>query len=123
MLAAALRALACEDDLAIVVDDAQLLDPLSALLIHQFAAGGTAPVIVTIRSGAAVPDAVTALWKEQLLFRVDVEAFTRAQTEELVAAVLEGDVDSTVIDRLHELARPPPRIRRCGTCRRCVAVR
>ena len=85
MLAAAHRALAREDDLVIVVDDAQFLDPLSAVLVHQLAASGATPLIVTIRSGGAVPDAVTALWKEQLLVRIDVEAFTRAQTEELVA--------------------------------------
>jgi hypothetical protein len=108
MLAAAHRALAQERDLVLVVDDAQLLDPLSALLIHQVAANGATPLLVTIRSGVPVPDAVTALWKEQLLLRVDVEAFTRTQTEELVSAVLDGDVDSSVVDHLQELARGSP---------------
>jgi DNA-binding CsgD family transcriptional regulator/DNA polymerase III delta prime subunit len=112
MLAAAHRALAREDNLVIVVDDAQLLDPLSALLIHQLAVGGTTPLIVTIRSGGAVPDAVTALWKEQLLLRIDVEAFTRAQTEELVSAVLHGDVDRSVIDHLQDLADGSPLVLR-----------
>lgn len=112
MLAAAHRALAREDNLVIVVDDAQLLDPLSSLLIHQLAASGTTPLIVTIRSGGTTPDAVTALWKEQLLLRLDVEAFTRAQTEELVTAVLDGDVDSGVIDRLQDLADGSPLVLR-----------
>lgn len=112
MLAAAHRRLASEEDLVIVVDDAQLLDPLSALLIHQLAAGGTTPLIVTIRSGDAVPDAVTALWKEQLLLRLDVEAFTRAEAEELVRAVLDGDVDRRVIDRLQGLAEGSPLVLR-----------
>jgi DNA-binding CsgD family transcriptional regulator len=112
MLAAAHRALAREANLVIVVDDAQLLDPLSALLIHQLAANGATPLIVTIRSGDAVPDAVTALWKEQLLLRLDVETFTRAQTEELVNAVLDGDVDSSVIDHLQDLAHGSPLVLR-----------
>ncbi|WP_036435495.1 LuxR C-terminal-related transcriptional regulator [Mycobacterium sp. URHB0044] len=112
MLGAAHRALAREDNVVIVVDDAQLLDPLSALLVHQLAAAGTALLIVTIRSGDVVPDAVTALWKEQLLLRVDVAAFTRAQTQELVSAVLDGDVDGSVIDRLHDLADGSPLVLR-----------
>jgi DNA-binding CsgD family transcriptional regulator len=112
MLAAAHRALAQERDLVLVVDDAQLLDPLSALLIHQVAANGATPLLVTIRSGVPVPDAVTALWKEHLLFRLDVEAFTRTQTEELVSAVLDGDVDSSVVDHLQELARGSPLVLR-----------
>ena len=50
------------------------------------------------------PDAVTALWKEQHLMRIDIQPFTRAQTGELVCAVLEGVVSGRVIDKLHELS-------------------
>ncbi len=112
MLAAAHRALTREDNLVIVVDDAQLLDALSALLVSQLAASGTTRLIVTIRSGEVVPDAVTALWKERLLQRLDVAAFTRAQTGELVRAVLDGDVDARVVDRLHDLAAGSPLVLR-----------
>jgi DNA-binding CsgD family transcriptional regulator len=112
MLAAAHRALACEHDVVLVIDDAQLLDPLSALLVQQLAASETAPLIVTIRSGEVVPDAVTALWKEHLLLRVDLHAFDRAQTQELVGAVLDGEVDSGVVDRLQDLAGGSPLVLR-----------
>lgn len=112
MLAAAHRALAREHDLVLVIDDAHLLDPLSALLVQQLAAGETAPLIVTIRSGEVVPDAVTALWKEQLLLRVDLHAFDRPQTQELVGAVLDGEVDSSVVDRLQDMAGGSPLILR-----------
>jgi hypothetical protein len=65
-------------------------------------------VIVTIRSGGTAPDAVTALWKERLLLRLDVGAFTRAQIEkqrtfdalpldEAVAASY-GQVAAAVVD-------------------------
>lgn len=104
LLAGAHRALADERDLLIVVDDAHLLDRLSALLVHQVAASGTTKLIATIRSGDEIPDAVTALWKEQHLMRIDIKAFTRAQTAELVGAVLDGVVSDTVIDQLHELS-------------------
>jgi DNA-binding CsgD family transcriptional regulator len=104
LLAAAHRALADEKDLLMVVDDAHLLDALSALLVHQIAASGTTKVIATIRSGEEIPDAVTALWKEQHLMRIDIKPFTRAQTAEIVCAVLDGVVSDAVIDQLHELS-------------------
>lgn len=104
LMAAAHRALADEEDLLMVVDDAHLLDPLSALLVQQVAASHTAKMIVTIRSGEAIPDVVTALWKEHHLMRIDIEPFTHAQTSELVCAVLEGEVSDAVIDQLHDLS-------------------
>jgi DNA-binding CsgD family transcriptional regulator/ABC-type oligopeptide transport system ATPase subunit len=101
MLAAAHRTLEQQVSLVLVVDDAQLLDPLSATMVHQLAASGGARLIVVIRSGEAVPDALTALWKEQLLFRLDINVFTRAQTGELACSVLGGTVESRLIDELY----------------------
>lgn len=101
MLAAAQRALEREDRLVVVVDDAQLLDPLSATLVHQLAAGGSARLIVTIRFGDQVPDAVTALLKERLLLSLRIEPFAREQTEALARAVLGGVVDNRLINELH----------------------
>ena len=101
MLAAAHRTLEREENLVVVVDDAQLLDPLSSTLVHQLAASGSARLIVTIRSGDPVPDAVTALLKERLLLSLRIEAFTREQTEALARAVLGGVVDTRLINELH----------------------
>ncbi|HZU45850.1 MAG TPA: AAA family ATPase, partial [Mycobacterium sp.] len=100
MLAAAQRALEKDGNLAVVVDDAQLLDPLSATLVHQLAASGSARLIVTIQSGSNAPDAVTALWKEQLLLRLHIDAFKREQTAELARSVLGGAVEPRVITEL-----------------------
>ena len=101
MLAAAQRNLEQEENLVVVVDDAQLLDPLSSTLVHQLAASDSARLIVTIRSGEPVPDAVTALLKERLLLSLRIDAFTRAQTEALAHAVLGGVVDTRLISELH----------------------
>ncbi|MBV8177307.1 MAG: AAA family ATPase, partial [Mycobacterium sp.] len=98
MLAAAHKTLEREEHLVVVVDDAQLLDPLSSTLVHQLAASGSARLIVTIRSGDPVPDAVTALLKERLLLSLRLAAFTREQTEELARAVLGGVVDTRLIN-------------------------
>jgi DNA-binding CsgD family transcriptional regulator/energy-coupling factor transporter ATP-binding protein EcfA2 len=101
MLAAAHKTLEREENLVVVVDDAQLLDPLSATLVYHLAAGGSARLIVTIRSGEDVPDAVTALLKERLLRSLHIDPFTREQTGELARGVLGGAVESRLIDELY----------------------
>lgn len=101
MLADAHHALEQVENLVLVVDDAQLLDPMSATLVHQLAVSGRPGLIVVIRSDEAVPDAVTALWKEGLLERVHLEAFTRTQVEELARQVLGGAVDARLVDELY----------------------
>ncbi|MGA9614825.1 MAG: AAA family ATPase, partial [Mycobacterium sp.] len=108
MLAAAHSALEQDENLVVVVDDAQWLDPLSSTLVYQLAASGSARVVVTIRSGDNAPDAVTALWKERLLLSLRVEAFTREQTGELARAVLGGAVDTRLINELHHRAAGSP---------------
>src|SRR5208337_3642443 len=108
MLATAQRTLERQENLVVVVDDAQLLDPLSSTLVHQLAASGSARLIVTIRSGDLVPDAVTTLLKERLLLSLRVEAFTREQTEVLARAVLGGAVDTRLINELHDRTAGSP---------------
>jgi DNA-binding CsgD family transcriptional regulator/energy-coupling factor transporter ATP-binding protein EcfA2 len=101
MLAAAHKTLEQEENLVVVVDDAQLLDPLSATLVYQLAVGGSARLIVTIRSGEPVLDAVTALLKERLLLSLHIDAFTREQTGELACRELGGAVEPRLIDELY----------------------
>ena len=102
MLASAHQALEREENLVIVVDDAQLLDPLSATLVHQLAVSGQTGLIVVVRTGDSAPDAMTSLWKEQLLLPLSIKPFTRKQVAELVRGVLGGEVDGRLIDELHQ---------------------
>src|SRR5277367_3007092 len=101
MLAAAHRDLEQHENLVVAVDDAQWLDPLSSTLVYQLAASGSARVIVTIRSGDNVSDAVTALWKERLLLSLRIKALTWQQTGELARAVLGDAVETRLINELH----------------------
>ena len=69
------RASLDSDDLLLVVDDAHDLDLLSATLVYQLALAGKSRMIVTARgpdSGAA-PEAITALWTDRLLDRIDID--------------------------------------------------
>ncbi len=108
MLAAAHNTLGQDKNLVVVVDDAQLLDPLSATLVNQLASGRSARLIVTIRSGEPISDAVTALLKERILLTVHVDPFTREQTALLAGAVLDGPVDSRLVDELVERSAGNP---------------
>ncbi|MBO0679599.1 AAA family ATPase [Mycolicibacterium sp. S2-37] len=57
----------------LLVDDAHLLDPLSATLLHQLALDGAARLVVAVAAGAPTPEQVSALWLDDLLTRVDLQ--------------------------------------------------
>ncbi|MCA1835248.1 MAG: helix-turn-helix transcriptional regulator, partial [Actinobacteria bacterium] len=87
------------------VDDAHLLDELSALLVHQLVLTDAAVVVVTVRTGEPAPDAVTALWKDGQLGRLEVQPLSESETAALLAAVLDGPPDSASAHRMWALCR------------------
>ena len=82
----------------LLVDDAQLLDDHSAAallsVVHQHAARA----LVTVRLGGRPPDAVTALWKDGLLDRIDLQPLDLDGAGALLRSRLGGDV-ATVTTR------------------------
>lgn len=91
--------------LVVLVDDAHLLDELSALVLHQLVQSRAAAVILTVRTGEPAPAAVTALWKDGLLRRRELEPLTRSEIEDLLAAALGAVPDQQCADRLWHLTR------------------
>ena len=87
----------------VAVDDAHLLDDLSALVLHQLVLREAASVIVTIRSGEPVPDAVTALWKDGYLQLMELQPLSRAESDTLLGGALDGNVDPVCARRMWEL--------------------
>jgi DNA-binding CsgD family transcriptional regulator len=85
------------------IDDAHLLDGLSALVVHQLAQSGGARLVVTVRTGSEEPDAVTALWKDGLLVRLDLEPLSAAATREVIESTLGGPVDARSAARFRKL--------------------
>lgn len=96
MSAAAESVLRRANSAPIIVDNARLLDPLSASLVYRLAkeeAGrpSGSPVIVTVRSVLRVPQVVSALWDDGLLERVEVIPMDASESAALVAAAGGGD--------------------------------
>lgn len=87
-------------DLLLVVDDAHNLDPLSATLVYQLARAGAARLVVTVASEAEPPDAIAALWSDDLLTRVAIEPLDRAQTAAFVESALDATLDVADADEL-----------------------
>jgi DNA-binding CsgD family transcriptional regulator len=85
------------------VDDAHLLDGLSALVVHELAQSGGARLVVTVRTGSEEPDAVTALWKDGLLARLDLEPLSAAAIREVIESTLGGPVDARSATRFRKL--------------------
>jgi DNA-binding CsgD family transcriptional regulator len=93
-VASAIRARGDGKAIALLVDDAHLLDEGSAALTHQLAAGKDMFLVGTVRATEAAPDAVMTLWKDGLVERVEVAELSLSDVECLLASVLGGPVDA-----------------------------
>jgi DNA-binding CsgD family transcriptional regulator len=86
---------------AVLVDDAHLLDQSSAALTQLLATTERTFVLATVRSGEQAPDAVVALWKEELAERLELHPFAAHEVEQLLTAALQGPVDGATVYLLH----------------------
>jgi DNA-binding NarL/FixJ family response regulator len=101
-LAAARETILSEGHSVIGVDDAHLLDQLSATLLHQLALDGSVRIVATVRSGETVPDAITSLWKDGYLQRLHLMPFTKTQCVSLIESALGGRVEGLSADLMWE---------------------
>lgn len=90
------------------IDDAHLLDGFSAHVVHHLAQTREARLVITLRTGSGGPDAVTALWKDGLLARLDLEPLSQDATRAMVEAVLGGPVDARSAKRFYRLTGGNP---------------
>ncbi|GAA3819583.1 LuxR C-terminal-related transcriptional regulator [Sphaerisporangium flaviroseum] len=88
--------------IVLVADDAHLLDPASAALVHHLTRQAT--VLATLRTGESCPDPVTALWRQDSAERIDLTPLDRDGTAALVAQALPGVVAPSLVDQLHHLS-------------------
>jgi len=93
-----------ERGLVLGVDDVQLLDGVSAVLVHQLVSCGVASVVLTARSGESVPDPILGLWKDDLAVRVELQPLSRGEVSELLISVLGAPMDGAGLQRLWQLS-------------------
>ena len=88
--------------LVLAIDDAHLLDDGSAALVLRLAIGMSVTVLVTARRGEPTPDPITALWKDALCRRLDLQRFSPTETGALIRSMVDGDIATHAVDRLAE---------------------
>ncbi|WP_433781599.1 LuxR C-terminal-related transcriptional regulator [Actinomycetospora sp. CA-101289] len=89
----------------LLVDDAHALDTVSATLVHQLAQEHAVRLVLTVRSGAACSEAITAIWKDGLAERIELGSLDADDTAALLDGVLAAPVDAQVLRRLHDTTR------------------
>jgi DNA-binding CsgD family transcriptional regulator len=109
------------------VDDAHLLDPASATLVLQLVSNRAAFVFASVRTGEPVPDAVSALWKDEGCASIELQPLSRSDARSLLEAALGGSVDGRTEHALWEAGRGTPLLLRElvleGLQRECLTER
>jgi DNA-binding CsgD family transcriptional regulator len=108
VIADRLRTASSEGTLMLAVDDAHALDDVSAALVHQLALSRAAVVVATVRRGEPAPDAVVALWKDDLARRVEVRPLPESTIDELIDRALPAEICGPARARLRGLAAGNP---------------
>jgi DNA-binding CsgD family transcriptional regulator len=89
----------------VCVDDANLLDDLSAFVVQQIVQRGAAKVVLTLRDGEPVPAAVQEIWRDSQFDRLDLQPLSLDETTTLLSTTLGGSVDLDAAQRLWTLTR------------------
>lgn len=84
----------------LVADDLQAFDPASATLVQHAVVEGRVRLIGTLHSGDVPPDAVTALWKEDVVERLELGPLARQEVDELLEQLMDGPVDAETRSRM-----------------------
>src|ERR1700727_2192809 len=87
------------------VDDAQLLDPVSAALVLHLATSASAFILATVRAGEPCPDAIVSLWKDDTAPRLDLGELTDEDVRTLVDAVLGDPIEEEALDWVTHVGR------------------
>ncbi|MGO9960534.1 MAG: hypothetical protein ACLP50_31935 [Solirubrobacteraceae bacterium] len=106
--AAALRDSAGDRPLVVGVDDAQLLDPVSAALVLHLASAAATFVLATVRTGEPCPDAIVSLWKDAGAQRLELAALSDRETDEMVESIVGGPVEEGALRWAWETSRGNP---------------
>jgi ATP/maltotriose-dependent transcriptional regulator MalT len=100
LAAKALIAPAGDRRLVLSVDDAHLLDGTSAALLYQLIRSGNTFVVALVRSGEPAPEPIVALWKHDLVERLELQALSEPNVKAVLTAALGAQIDGATMQRL-----------------------
>ena len=89
----------------LAVDDVHLLDGLSAGFVDYVAIRGLATVLLTLRSGSALPDALEDLCRSGDIPRLELQALSRSEFDEMLERALDGIVEGVSLERMWDATR------------------
>ncbi len=99
--AAALVARSRGRRVVLFVDDAHLLDDASAVLIYQLVVRNEAFLLATAQALEPAPEPLTALWKNELVDRVELQGISVDDIETVLTRVLGGALDGAVASEFY----------------------
>lgn len=76
----------------LVLDDAHELDDDAAAVVHSLVTRQQVTLITTVRTGETAPHAITALWKDDHVERIDLADLTRNDVDQVLDLVLDGPI-------------------------------
>jgi DNA-binding CsgD family transcriptional regulator/tetratricopeptide (TPR) repeat protein len=88
--------------IVLAVDDVHLLDGLSAGFVDYVATRGIATLVLTLRSGSRVPDALGRLCRDGGLPRLELQALSRSEFGRILELALDGIIESVSLERMWE---------------------
>ena len=89
-----IRRRAGDGRLVVLIDDAHLVDDVSAAVLLALADVDEVSTLLTVRRGEPVPDAITALWKDAGLERFDLEPLADPDTDDLAEQLAGAPLDA-----------------------------
>ncbi len=87
-------------DTLVVVDDAHLLDELSAAFVHHLATSRAVAMLLTIRTGEQPPSAVVSVYKDGQVPRLELEPLGQPEFRALASTALGGEIEPRTLHRL-----------------------
>ena len=89
----------------LAVDDVHLLDGLTAGFIDYAANRGLATILLTLRSGSPVPDVLERLLRNGDLPRLELQAVSRSEFDQMLEQALDGIIEIASLNRMWEATR------------------
>ncbi len=89
----------------VCVDDAHLLDDQSAYVLSQLVERRIAPVLMTVRDGEILPEAMAWLYAGGRLPHIEVPALDSSDVTALLELVLDGPLESSSAQRFWSFTR------------------